>query len=213
MDLILRELAHKRLLTLLAWTLLVILKRGISLLIELIERRIFERADPLLDRGIEIMSGKASLLPPLSDELVMLHVWPRLHEGVNISLLRRLRRVSHAWRKGVGETREWAALEMARLDSPGLIRYLAAHCEVLPPLRDRVESELRAISFLLTECLEDIPVHSEVGSAAITEDEEFGLWSSFASSAHNPGLLYLTSDYPREGELTLAGLRIAPKLS
>ena len=98
MDLRLREITLKRLLSLLVWTLLVILKRGISVLIESIESCIFERVEPLPDRNVGRRSGEATLLPPLSDELVFLHIWPRLQQRVNISLLWRLRRVSRAWK-------------------------------------------------------------------------------------------------------------------
>ena len=206
MDLRLRELTLKRLLSLLAWTLLVILQRGILLLIESYERRIFLRAESPLEAGIEGRSGKATMLPSLSDDIVMSHVWPHLHEGVNISLLWRLRRVSRAWKRRVGATREWAALEMVRLDSPGLIRYLSARCEARPSLRDAVACELRSINFLLAECLEDFSAQSEVGSAEIPADEEFGRESasaSSASSASDPGFLFLMSAYPRRGIDTL----------
>lgn len=160
MDLRLREITLKRLLSLLVWTLLVILKRGISVLIESIESCIFERVEPLPDRNVGRRSGGVTLLPPLSDELVFLHIWPRLQQRVNISLLWRLRRVSRAWKKGVGATREWAALEMVRIDSPGFVQYLVDHCERRPSLRNRVESELESINFLLSECLEDFSVQS-----------------------------------------------------
>ena len=75
MDLRLREITLKRLLSLLVWTLLVILKRGISVLIESIESCIFERIEPPPDRNAgRRRAGRATLLPPLSDELVFSHI-------------------------------------------------------------------------------------------------------------------------------------------
>ena len=155
MDLKLKEITLKRLLSLLVWTLLVILKWGILVLIEAIECRVFERTDPAPSGFVRNRrAGRATLLPPLTDELVFSHIWPRLHRRLNISLLWRLRRVNRAWREGVGATREWAALDMVRVDAPSLVRYLVEHCERRPSLRDRVESELQSINFLLAECLE-----------------------------------------------------------
>ena len=92
MDLKLKEITLKRLLSLLVWTLLVILKRGISILIEAIECRVFKRIEPASSRFVgNKKAEKATLLPPLSDELVFSQIWPRLHWRVNISLLWRLR--------------------------------------------------------------------------------------------------------------------------
>ena len=105
MDLKLKEITLKRLLSLLVWTLLVILKRGISVLIEAIECRVFERTDPAPSGFVRNRrAGRATLLPPLTDELVFSHNWPRLHRRVNISLLWRLRRVNRAWRRGRSNT-------------------------------------------------------------------------------------------------------------
>lgn len=199
MDLRLREITLQRLLSLLVWTLLVILKRGISVLIESIESCIFEWSESPLDRNVgRRRSGGATLLPPLSDELVFSHIWPRLHQKVNISLLWRLRRVSRAWKEGVGATREWAALEMVQVDSPGFVQYLVDRCECRPSLRDRVESELKSIDFLLSECLEEFSVQSEVGSVEVAEDENFGRWSSSASSENDLGYVFMKSEHPGE---------------
>jgi len=203
MDLRLRELTLKRLLSLLVWTLLVILKRGISVLIESIESCIFERTTLPPDRNEGRRRGglgRATLLPPLNDELVLSHIWPRLHRRVNISLLWRLRRVSRAWKEGVGTTREWAALEMVRLDRPGLAQYLVDHCECRPSLRDLVESEMESINFLLSECLEDFSVQSEVGSVEIVEDEDLGRWSSSASSVESLDYVFIRGEHPRGRE-------------
>lgn len=76
-----------------------------------------------------------TLLPPLSDDLVLARIWPRLHQGVNISLLWRLRRVNKAWREKVSTTVEWAALDMVRVDTPGLLQFLADRGEHRPSLR------------------------------------------------------------------------------
>lgn len=137
-----------RLLSLLLWTLMVILKRGISFLIEAIECRVFQRTEQVQSKlGSRVVDG-ATLLPSLSDELVFSQIWPRFHQIVNISLLWRLRQVSRAWREGVGTTLEWVALDMVRVDTPGYVRYLVEHHEHLPPLRDRVKSELESIKLL-----------------------------------------------------------------
>lgn len=156
MDLRLREITWVRLVSLLAWTILVMLKRGISQLIDMIEERVFERhvqqkREEKTEREVE----SATLLPPLSDRLVLERIWPLLHKRVNVSLLWRLRRVSRAWKRNVGVSLEWAALEVVRIDAPGLIRYLEERRERRPPLRERVEDELRAIKVLLSEPLSD----------------------------------------------------------
>ena len=155
MDLRLREVTWVRLLSLLLWTILMMMKRGISQLIERVEGRAFERgAHPVSERsregereGIE----ERTLLPPLSDDLVLGRIWPHLHRRVNVSLLWRLRRVNRAWRGKVAGTLEWAALDMVRIDTPGLTWYLEERQERRPSIRERVEDELRAISVLLSE--------------------------------------------------------------
>ena len=89
------------------------IKRGITQLIDVIKGRIFdvsERTPRGRDHEREV--EERTLLPPLSDELVLRRIWPILHERVNVSLLWRLRRVNRAWREKVGTTVEWAALEM-----------------------------------------------------------------------------------------------------
>ena len=156
MDLRLREITWIRLLSLLAWTILVMIKRGISQLIEVIEARVFVVGDQVAEERFQEgeVEGK-TLLPPLSDELVLERVWPHLHKRVNISVLWRLRRVNRAWKVKVGTTLEWAALEMVRLDSPGFLRLVADRCEPRPSLRERVEREMESFSVLLAEHLED----------------------------------------------------------
>ena len=88
MDLRLREITWVRLLSLLIWTILIMLKRGITCLIDAIEGRVFERVEQRSNREIGVRaSGEATLLPPLSDELVVKRVWPLLHRKVDVSLL------------------------------------------------------------------------------------------------------------------------------
>ena len=125
MDLKLKEITWLRLVSLLIWTILVMLKRGITQVIEVIEGRIFDKGgQPLHERVDEESIGEAKLLPPLSDEIVLNRIWPFLHREVNVSLMWRLRRVSRAWKRSVGTTLEWAALEVVRVDSPGYVQYL-----------------------------------------------------------------------------------------
>ena len=161
MDLRLKEITWVRL-TLLIWTILVILKRGISQLIDAIESRVFEISGQSLSEGVRGRTVETTApLPPLSDELVLIRIWPLLHQKVNMSLLWRFRRVNRAWRDGVAMTLEWAALEMVRVDTPGFIRYLEDHCERCPLLQERVEDELKSISILLSEHLVDYTSQSE----------------------------------------------------
>ena len=125
MDLRLREITWIRLVSLLMWTLLMMLRRAITQLIEVVENRVFEVSPRTVSEGgQEVLKQEATLLPPLSDEFVLSRIWPLLHQRVNISLLWRLRRVNKAWRGKVGTSLEWAALEMVRVDAPGLARYL-----------------------------------------------------------------------------------------
>ena len=131
-------------------------------MIELIEKRVFDLSEqPAKKRGQERESEERTLLPPLSDELVLGRIWPLLHKRVNVSLLWRLRRVSRSWKEKVGTTVEWAALEMVRVDSPGYLQYLSARHESRPPLRERVEDELAALSVLLAEHLVDYADQTE----------------------------------------------------
>ena len=87
---------------------------------------------------------------------------------------------------------------MLRIDSHGFVQYLVDHCERRPSLRNRVESELESINFLLSECLEDFSVQSEVGSVEVAEDEDFGRWSSSASSDDGLGYVFMKSENPGE---------------
>ena len=182
MDLRLKEMTWIRLLSLLLWTVLMMLKKGVTQLIDIVERRVFDSSVQTREEsGREKLSGEATLLPPLSDELVFLHIWPLLHQRVNVSLLWRLRRVNRAWKKKVGTTLEWAALEFVRIDSPGYLRFLRNRGERRPPLRERVERELQSLIVLLAEDLWDFssPVRmlqsSPVGSGPIERVEEPGL--------------------------------------
>ena len=113
------------------------------------------------DREVEELAGGATLLPPLSDELVLTKIWPLLHKKVNVSLMWRLRRVSRDWRRGVALTLEWAALEVVRIDSPGYIRFLKEHGERRPSLQERVEDELQSITVLLSESLVEFASRTE----------------------------------------------------
>lgn len=162
MDLRLREVTWLRLLSLLLWTILMMLKRGITQLIEGIEERVFESSAQSVDeRNQEGDEEERTLLPPLNDDLVLGRIWPLLHRRVNVSLLWRLRRVNRAWREKVAGSLEWAALEIVRVDTPGLTRYLMERRERRPSLRERVEDELRSISVLLSENLVELSSQPE----------------------------------------------------
>lgn len=172
MDLRLREITWVRLLSLLIWTILIMLKRGITCLIDAIEGRVFERVEQRSNREVGVRaSGEATLLPPLSDELVVKRVWPLLHRKVDVSLLWRLRRVNRAWKSNVASSLEWAALEIVRVDAPGYLQYLRDRHERRPSLQERVEDELRSLSVLLSECLTDFSLQSE---AARSRSQNFG---------------------------------------
>ena len=97
MDLRLKEVTWVRLLSLLMWTISVMFKRGISQLIDAIESRVFDRGEKSLSGGVRGRTVEAAtLLPPLSDELILTRIWPLLHWKVNVSLLWRLRKVNRA---------------------------------------------------------------------------------------------------------------------
>ena len=153
MDLKLREMTWFRLLSLLLWTVLMMINRGVSLLIEKAESWAFEvgsQSSESESRRKEL----GTLLPPLTDELVLTRIWPLLHQRVNVSLLWRLRRVNRAWREKVSTTLKWTALEWVRVDSPGFLQLISERRERRPALRDRVESELRNFAILVEEDLE-----------------------------------------------------------
>ena len=59
--------------------------------------------------------------------------------------------MNKAWKRKVGTSLEWAALEIVRVDTPGLLRYLEERGECRPSLRERVESELNSLAVLLCE--------------------------------------------------------------
>ena len=97
MDLPLKEITWVRLLSLLLWTVLMMLKQGITQLIDIVERRIFDvNVQAKEESSREKLIGEATLLPPLSDELVLSQIWPLLHKRVNVFLLWRLRKVNRA---------------------------------------------------------------------------------------------------------------------
>lgn len=133
--------------------------------------------------------GKATLLPPLSDELVLSRIWPLMHQRVNISLLRRLRRVNKAWKRKVGDSLEWAALDIVKVDTPGLIRYLKKTGELRPSLRERVESELDSLAVLLCEHLSDFASSPKLSSldAGRIEVSEAGEEESRVGSSSKGG--------------------------
>ena len=168
MDLRLREITWIRLLSLLVWTILVMMKRGICQLIELFEARVFDISDRIpRERNHGRETKGRTLMPPLSDEIVLERIWPLLHRKVNISLLWRLRRVNKAWREKVGGTVEWAALEMVRVDSPGFLKQIAERCEPRPSLRERVEWELEAFIVLLSERIVDYSEQMELSQSRV----------------------------------------------
>ena len=171
MDRRLRELTWGRLVTLLVWTLLVMIKHGISQLIETIEERIFVRSEPVARAGESGGELRRTLLPPLDDELVLGRIWPLLHQRVNVSLLWRLRRVNRAWREQVSTTVEWAALEMVRVDTPGFLRNLAERGERRPSLQKRVENEVEAFKLLLSEHWWSVPRRPEGGRSGTQRQE------------------------------------------
>ena len=174
MDLRLKEITWVQLMSLLIWTILVMVKRGVSQLIDALERKVFDRSEQTSNEEVRVEPvGGAMLLPPLSDELVLTRIWPLLHKRVNVSLIWRLRRVSRAWKKSVAMTLEWAAFEMVRIDSPGYIRFLKERRERCPSLQERVEDELRSITVLLSECLMEYSPQSErVWSKAKSHEQD-----------------------------------------
>lgn len=176
MDLRLRETTWVKLLTLLLWTVLVMLRKLITLLIEVAEKRVFsvdDRSARGESRGKQIENP--TLLPPLSDELVLTRIWPLLHRRVNVSLLWRLRRVNRAWKRSVGVSLHWAALEIVRVDTPGLTRYLTEQGERRPSLRERVEGEMKSVTVLLAEDLASYSAGSNWSAVSWRPDEDY--WS------------------------------------
>jgi len=59
---------------------------------------------------------------------------------------------------------------------------------------------MESINFLLSECLEDFSVQSEVGSVEIVEDEDLGRWSSSASSVESLDYVFIRGEHPRGRE-------------
>ena len=173
MDLRMKEVSWIRLVALLLWTLLTMLQKAITQLKGLVENRAFEVSSQSgSENDQESLKQEATLLPPLSDEFVFSRIWPLLHQRVNISLLWRLRRVNKAWRGKVGTSLEWTALEMVRVDAPGLARYLAQKGERRPSLRERVESEIKSFVMLLDERLPEFlpqPASTPLGDGSSFE--------------------------------------------
>jgi hypothetical protein len=83
MDLRLREITWVRLLSLLVWTILMMLKRGLSQLIDVVERRVFVESNQTKseEKDQRGEGEETTLLPPLSDQLVLSKVWPLCMSG------------------------------------------------------------------------------------------------------------------------------------
>ena len=88
MDLRLKEVTWLCLVSLLLWTILVMIKRGVTQLIEVIENKVFDRSERSLREALRSEEVRAAtLLPPLNDDLVITWIWPLLHRRVNVSLI------------------------------------------------------------------------------------------------------------------------------
>lgn len=87
-----------------------------------------------------------ALLPSIPDSVVMTVIWPRL--PLSASVLWQLQRVSRRWRRFVGRTLEWEALEVVRIDNRG---YKAAVRRGLPraSLNERLSFEHCFLQFCL----------------------------------------------------------------
>ena len=154
------------------------LMKGITVLIEVVEKRVFQvngRLFPEEGRGRSIVNS--TLLPPLGDELVLTRIWPLLHQRVNVSLLWRLRRVNRAWKRSVGASLQWAALETVKVDTPGLMRYLREQGERRPSLRDQVEGEMKSIAVLLAENLVSYSTGYKLSARNWSKAEDSWEWS------------------------------------
>lgn len=89
--------------------------------------------------------------------------------------------MNKAWKRKVGTTVEWSALEMVRVYSPGYMQFLAEHHEPRPSLRERVEDELSTFSVHLAEHLVDFRSESEVSwseTSSVRPVESKGNWKS-----------------------------------
>lgn len=177
----------------------MMLKRGICLLIDVFEERVFDRgvqnpSEERLRREVKT----TTLLPPLSDEIVLERIWPLLHKRVNMSLLWRLRRVSRAWRESVARSTEWAALEVVRVDTSGLNMYLEKRRERRPPLQERVEDKLRFLSVLLLENLMDLS--SESAGRQLVKDNSRRSEKSWSSSGSLVECACVEAGIPYTGE-------------
>lgn len=166
----------------------MLLKRGISQLIDMIEKRVFVSSEQTsMGKEQDVEAEERTLMPPLNDELVLHRIWPLLHRRVSVSLLWRLRRVNRAWKRKIGTTVEWSALEMVRIDSPGFLRFLAANRVPRPSLSERVENERAAISILLAEHLVDFTERSELNLSEVDSLESVaGLRGPVEMGAREP---------------------------
>jgi hypothetical protein len=124
----------------------------------------------------EVMAGLntsrlgASLIPPLSDELVERFIWPKLQTSTNISLIWRARRISRSWRSFVGRTPVWLALEMVRVDTPGYLKNLVHTGRSRPSLRSRVLAELLCVKEILSESIDSLESFGPTVSSASSEE-------------------------------------------
>lgn len=70
MDLRLREVTWIRLISLLVWTILMLLKRGISQLIDMIEKQVFVSSEQTsMGEEQDVEAEERTLMPPLNDSL------------------------------------------------------------------------------------------------------------------------------------------------
>ena len=63
-----------------------------------------------------------------------------------------------------------ASLDMVRVDTSSLVRYLSRHGKHRPPLQERVESEFRSYRLFLPERLEVLVIQLETERAKFKED-------------------------------------------
>lgn len=87
------------------------------------------------------------ILPGLPDKLVKERIFPLL--PVSPSLLWRLRRVCRLWRRHIGDTFVWQALEIVRIDNQGYRRLVSRGEVQRLSLQERFEFEMLFLRFCL----------------------------------------------------------------
>lgn len=92
--------------------------------------------------------------------------------------------MNRAWRGKVGTSLEWAALEIVRVDAPGLIRYLERRGERRPSLQERVESELNSLDVLLCEQPSDYVPQPLPSAASVVVVEMPGVGDEQSSTGY-----------------------------